>query len=155
MRLFIFLALMGLPVQAMALSCMRPSVERTFNEIHAAAEEYIAVEGRLTLNTRKLPRSHSNNQRPPELTRIRAKLSGTSLSHAGFKVPFDREITLNVSCFGPWCGSAQNGEQVLAFLKRQNGGYSLDINPCGGHVFSNPRPAMLKKVTRCMRRGNC
>ena len=155
MRILGTLILMVLPVQAMALSCLRPSVERTFEEVNAAKEGYLVVSGRLTLETRKLPKSHSNNQNAPELARVSGKLTGKSLTLAGFDVPFDKNITLEVLCFGSWCGSAQNGEEVLAFLRREGGGHALEISPCGGKVFSNPKPLMLKKVQRCFQRGSC
>ncbi len=114
MRGLLLLICLVLPVQALALSCMKPSVTRTFKEIHAAPETYIIVEGRLTLDASKLPETDLTNQSPPELTRVPAILSGTSLSRAGFDAPFAREITLEVACFGPWCGGAQNGMEVLA-----------------------------------------
>lgn len=155
MRILGILLLMALPVQALALSCVRPSVARTFEEVHAAKETYIVVTGRLTLETRKLPKSHSNNPKPPDVTRMSAKLTGQSMTREGFNVPFEKMITLEVLCFGPWCGGARNGEEVLAFLRRDAKGYALEISPCGGKVFSNPKPATLKEVQQCFASGAC
>ena len=154
MRGFWLLICLVLPVQALALSCMKPSVTRTFKEIHAAPETYIIVEGRLTLDVSKLPKTDLTNQSPPELTRVPAILSGTSLSRAGFNAPFVRDITLEVACFGPWCGGAQNGMEVLAFLKRTAKGYTLAITPCGGHVFPNQKK-LQRQVLRCFKGGAC
>lgn len=144
-----------LPVEALALSCLRPSVTRTFAEVNAAAEIYIVVSGRLTLNERKLPKRTASTPRPPEMTRIKARLKGTSMTLDGFTVPFDQRITLEVACFASWCGGVQSGTDVLAFVRRDAGKYALGVNPCGGHVFGTPKPAMLKQVIQCYRGGAC
>lgn len=155
MRMLVFLLCALLPVQAAALSCIRPTVERSYAEVAAAKETYVIAEGRLTFDRRKLPRDGNGTKNPPKLTRIQARLVGKSMNASGFKVPFDRPVTLEVACFGPWCGSAENGGQVLAFIKRQKGSYQLEVSPCGGRVFANPRPAMLKKVVQCHKGRTC
>lgn len=155
MRLLGIMVALVLPVQAMALSCLRPSVERSFEEASAAAEDYVVVAGRVTLDTRKLPKSHSNNQNPPRMTRVKGVLTGRALNKQGFKVPFDRPVSFEVLCFGPWCGSLQNGGEVLAFVRRDARGYALEVSPCGGRVFQTPKPAMLRKVQACFSRGSC
>jgi hypothetical protein len=155
MRVLGLLLLLLLPMQAAALSCLRPSVERTFAEASAAADVYVIVEGRLTLDTRKLPKAGPGQQKAPKMTRVAARLNGRSLSKDGFRVPFNQKINLEVACFGPWCGAAQNGDEVLAFLRRDGAAYSLAINPCGGFVFPNPKPSMLKQVQGCFQRGSC
>lgn len=116
---------------------------------------YVVVHGRLVVGKGKMPRADPTTQEAPKMTRIRAKMMGRSLSKAGFQVPFEREIMLEVACFGPWCGSVANGVDVLAFLRRDKGGYALGINPCGGDVFVAPRATMLKQVERCFKRGQC
>ncbi len=155
MRTFVFLLALLSPFPALALSCVRPSVERTFAEVQAADEAYIVVKGRLTLNARKLPRDGPTTQNPPELTRVPANLIGKSMNASGFVVPFDQTVTLEVSCLGPWCGSVENGQQVLAFVKRTAGQYALSVAPCGGRAFPNPTKANLKKALTCFKDGAC
>lgn len=156
MRGFVLIVMaLILPMQAAALSCLRPSVERSYAQVAAAQETYVVAEGRLTFDARKLPRDSSGSVKPPELTRISARLVGKSLSSNGFSVPFDQPVMLEVACFGPWCGRAETGGQVLAFLKRSKGAYTLQINPCGGRAFANPKAKMLKQVLACHTRGNC
>lgn len=154
MRTAVCLILSLLPLQAAALSCVQPSVTRTYNEVNNAVETYVVVEGRLTLDNRKVPKTDGSNQRPPKMTRVPATLSGKSMSQAGFKTPFEKAITLNIACFAAWCGGAQNGMEVLAFLKKEKGGYSLAIDPCGGHVFANQRK-LRRDVLRCFQGGAC
>lgn len=155
MRVLVFLVACMLPVQVAALSCIRPSVERSYAEAAAAKETYVIAQGRLTFNQRKLPRDGDGTRKPAKLTRIDAQLVGKSMTSNGFNVPFDHPVTLEVACYGPWCGRAENGGQVLAFLKRSKGGYALDINPCGGRAFANPKAKMLKQVVQCHKGGNC
>ncbi|MGB3245429.1 MAG: hypothetical protein WBB25_12915 [Sulfitobacter sp.] len=149
------LAMMMMPLQAHALSCLAPSVSRTFHDVNAAPEVYVVVKGRLTVGTPKQPELDKSKQEPPKSTRLPARLRGTSMSQNGFNVPFDQRVTLEIACIGPWCGSVQNGEQVLAFVKREDNRYFLAINPCGGHVFSNPKPAMSKQVYSCFKGATC
>ena len=144
-----------LPMQVQALSCAEPSAARAFQAAAASDEAYIVVSGRLT---HKIPRKQKSRDGVLNGTgemRVPARLRGTSLSAAGFKRPFDQKVTLEIICFGPWCGTAQNGEQVLAFLKRQEGEYVLEIDPCSGQVFRNPDPRMLKRVERCFTGRTC
>ena len=155
MRFLAFLVVVMLPMQAAALSCERPSVERTYAEVAAAKETYVIAQGRLTFDQRKLPRGGDGTVRPAKLTQIKARLLGKSMSSDGFNVPFDQSVTLEVACFSAWCGGAKSGGQVLAFLKRENGNYALSLTPCGGHVFANPKAKMLKQVVRCHQGGAC
>ncbi len=155
MRIVALVLALYAPVPALALSCVAPSVERTYEFAQKSSAAYVVVHGKLTFNERKLPREGSTSQNPPKMTKIPATLSGRSLSKAGFSTPFKQGITLEVSCFGPWCGSGENGMDVLAFVKKGKGGYTLAIDPCGGEVFVNPEPVKLKKVKTCFKRGKC
>ncbi|MGJ8626223.1 MAG: hypothetical protein ACSHXB_04610 [Sulfitobacter sp.] len=154
MRILIFVLALAAPLPALALSCVRPSVERTYDRAQKSPDAYVVVYGRLTTDGRKMPRADKSSQKAPKMTRIPAMISGQSLSKSGFRTPFDQNITLEVACFGPWCGSVGNSTEVLAFIKRGKNGYTLEIDPCGGNVFASPKPAMLKQAQRCMR-GQC
>ncbi|MBD3664824.1 hypothetical protein [Sulfitobacter aestuariivivens] len=151
----IFVALL-LPVQAAALSCLRPSVARTYHEADAATQDYLVVVGRLTLDMRQLPKTSHGTANPPKMTRIKGRLRGKSMAANGFTVPFDQRLTLEVACFGPWCGGAENGQEVLAFVRRDAPGrYAIAITPCGGHVFANPKKSHLDTAMRCARGKAC
>ncbi|KIN62494.1 hypothetical protein Z946_1354 [Sulfitobacter noctilucicola] len=155
MRFMLFLLALMAPVPALALSCLAPSVERSFAQFDAAEEVYIVVHGRLTFDPDQLPEGMTQDPLPPNETLVPARLKGLSLTHSGFTLPFDQELTLEVQCAGPWCGGAQTGEDVLAYLRKDDGAYFLAISPCGGSVFGTPRPAMLKKVQRCLAGAKC
>ena len=155
MRIIALVLVIIAPFPALALSCMPPSIEATFERAQTSTDAYVVVHGRLVVDKRKMPRSHPTTQDAPEMTRIPATIIGRSLSDRGFKVPFEREITLEVACFGPWCGGIASGADVLAFIRRDDRGYALGITPCGGDVFVTPQAAMLKKVGQCFKQGQC
>ncbi|AXI49032.1 hypothetical protein C1J03_21235 [Sulfitobacter sp. SK012] len=143
------------PWPAFALSCMPHSVEAAFQGAKISDAEYIVVRGTLRFDHKLLPKTDWEHQQDtPPMTRIPVTLQGLSLSRAGFDVPFDRKVTLEVACLGPWCASANNGD-VLAFVARGLSGYVLETNPCGGFLFGNPSPAMLKKVSACFQGKDC
>lgn len=156
MRHLIALALALLaPLPALALSCMAPSVERSYAWHDEAKEAYLVVHGHLTFDAALLPKGMTTPNNPPERTLIPGVLTGTSLGKSGFAAPFSQDLTLEIACLGPWCGSAQNGADVLAFVRKDANGYTLSIGPCGGSMFSPSTPAMLKEAKRCMQTGQC
>ncbi len=150
----IVLALMA-PLPASALSCRPPSVTTSFEQAQQSPDSYVVVHGRLTVDERLMPRAEGKGRSGPKRTLIPAAIMGRSLSQAGFKLPFERKITLEVACFGPWCGDIASGTDVLAFLRQEAHGYALMITPCGGDVFVTPPAKMLKQVKTCFRRGQC
>lgn len=153
MRILLVCALALLPVQAAALSCLRPDVQRSYAEVDAAPESYVVVSGRLTFDPAALPRSHQKDTQPR--TEVTAHLTGKSFGKDGFALPFERDIQMDVLCFGPWCGGVDTGAEVLAFIKRGAEGYTLEVSPCGGRVFANPMPKMLRQVEQCFAQGRC
>ena len=125
-------------------------------EAQAADARFVIVRGRLQFDARKLPRvDYKNQQATPELTLVAAKLTGTSLSLAGFITPFSRPVTLEVSCYGPWCANVQRGSEVLAFVKLDPTGGVVATNPCGGNLFGTPTPKMIRAVKGCFAGKTC
>jgi hypothetical protein len=144
------------PVAAAALSCMPHSVEAAFQEAQADQTRFVIVRGRLEFDVRKLPRVNYMNQRAtPDLTLVAAKLTGASLSDAGFITPYSKPVTLAVSCYGPWCASVQQGSEVLAFVALGTGGNMIATNPCGGYLFGTPTPKMIRTVKSCFAGKTC
>lgn len=140
---------------ALALSCMAPDVAETYLRADAAEEAYVVVDGRIIFDESRLPITDWENQQDtPAQTQIPAQMIGKSLGTGGFKARFEREITLNVLCAGPWCAGARSGAPVLAFVERSEAGYTLTLGPCGGDVFT-PTPEVLDTVRQCFEGGPC
>ena len=161
------LALSGLPfAPAQALSCLPHDVARTYEQAATSEETYIVVHGTLTFDESRLPETDwQHQQKTPPNTLIPARLEGKALTREGFNAPFDRSVTFNVQCLGPWCASAKTGTAYLAFLRKTDGppetggtsgpGYQLDINACGGMGFAAPTKQALETVVQCFQGGPC
>lgn len=153
-RLFcLVLAALTFATPALSLSCMRPDVTRAFTTAAESEDSYIVVTGQLRFQESKLPRAEGYDS--PPSTRIPAQLTGMALTKSGFTMAFDRAITLDVLCFGPWCGGAGSGETYLAFLKREGDGYVMEADPCGSTVFQNPTEQMQRAVEQCYAGERC
>jgi hypothetical protein len=153
----ILLALsVAVPGPALALSCLAPDVARTYLQLDEAEERYIAVHGVLTFDASKLPKTDMQDQAStPDSTPLPAQLTGQSLSAEGFTTPFDRSITLDVRCFGPWCAGAASGAEILGFVELRDSGPVLTLDPCSSTSFPEPDEAMLNTAVRCMQGGAC
>lgn len=156
-RLLTLLAFVTLPFgPVLALSCMPYSSEQAFQDASDSPDRYIVVHGMLDFNPADLPLVDMTHQEliAPE-TLFGATLTGFSLTGSGFDARFVRQIRVNVQCYGPWCGSLTPGREHLTFLKREGGGYLLEINPCGGFAFANPSRALLGKIHECLLGADC
>lgn len=145
--------LMSLASPALSLSCLQPDVARSYGYAAEAEETYIVVHGHLSFDEKRLPAAEGNDS--PPSTKIKAHVSGTSLTQAGFTNAFDRDITLEVGCYGPWCAGAASGEDYLLFLRKDTSGYTYMADPCGSLGFARPTPEMLHQVEQCMKGGRC
>jgi hypothetical protein len=122
----------------------------------AAAQGAIAVLGRLRFDATRLPRTDWQDQAAtPPVTRLPARLSGHRLGPAGEGPPFDRAITLDIRCLGPWCPQVRSGGRYLAFLTGDEGGPVLVLDPCGGMAIADPSPEVLDRLRACLAGGAC
>lgn len=148
------LCLAIVPSLGHALSCLPWGVTDAYLQADAADAAYIIVEGDLTFDERLLPQVDMDNQGDtPPLTVIPARIKGHAWGR-GTDVPFEADVTLNVECYGPWCAGAPLG-RVLAFLRKDADGYSINTNPCGWHVFGEPSDDQMADVRTCMAGGAC
>jgi hypothetical protein len=142
-----------LATQATALSCMRPDPVRSYNTAADAEELYLVALGKVSFDASKLPKAEGNTS--PERTRIPARIEGKALSKTGFDYPFERDITVEVLCFGPWCGGGVPGETYLAFLRKTEEGYVMTADPCWSMAFSQPSQEDISRVVQCHKTGRC
>ena len=90
---------------ALALKCLAPDPARDFRAAEADSATWSGVYGWLEVLSH--PEGAGTGQ---------ARLTGRSLTTEGFSQPFDRDIALQVSCLGPWCGQVESGP-VAALLR--------------------------------------
>ena len=152
LRILVFLALSATP--ALALSCLPYFPEQAFLDAEASPDRYVVVHGHLDFNPDDMPRvDYGGHPWPDNL--LGATLSGFSLTGSGFDARFVRKVQVNLRCAGVWCGQLQPGQMVLAFLKKENGGYLLEQLPCGGMAFPEPTEAVLERMHQCLLGEEC
>ncbi|WP_432448213.1 hypothetical protein [Aliiroseovarius marinus] len=156
MRVVLALLFFVLPTAVSALSCMPYNAVAGFKDAAKSPDDYVAVLGKLTFDERKLPKVDWERQQDvkPD-NHLTGRIEGKSLTRSGFDADFARDIDINVQCFGPWCGGLAHGVEHLVFLKREDGRYLLETNPCGGFAFGEPDRATLQKVKGCMQGKRC
>lgn len=147
-------ALATVSAQAQALSCMRPDPIATFQQLAAAPESYFVLYGELTFDEADLPEGVSMNQfREPDP--IAARFEGKGLTREGFTNDYYSDVTLQVGCAGPWCGSARSGVDAIYFVAATDPPVTMQAGPCGGMIFEEPSDAVLEMLTSCMQGGAC
>lgn len=142
---------------ALALSCMQPQVERSFNAWVDSEDTYYIGVGSITPldplpKTKGLIEPDGGFGKKEPVT-ARYLFSGELLDGERGH-PYEMPITVSVSCIGPWCGHfPKKGTRGLMGLRGvgiQN--LTLDIHACPGSVFPVDRE---ETVSACMRAGRC
>jgi hypothetical protein len=155
MRLLVTAALMTLTAtQSLALSCLRPDPVETFQRLAAAEERYFVLYGTLDFDERLLPEPDLTNQDPsPEP--IPGHFTGKGLSRQGFTTDYIANVTLQIQCFGPWCGGAASGVPAVWFVPFSDPPATLQADPCGSMTFYEPSDAAVEMLESCMAGGVC
>ena len=142
------LALALVAGQAQALSCLAPDPVTSFNRANDSDLPYIALLGRITVT----------GPVPAEITApltLPARLTGAGLTEEGFTAEFAEEITLNLTCAGPFCGFLPGAEPVLVYARVDEGAPVVDLAPCGEWVFPAPDADLTETLAACMRGEAC
>ncbi len=129
MRVFLTCLLLLSATQSQALSCLRPDAVRLFEMARDADASFYMVKGSITLlEPANVPPRGSKTS-----TFTRARVDGLALSSGDFQVPFRRDIMVETSCAGPWCGDPQNlsGDMIMA-IEVDGDALTLNVGPCGG-----------------------
>tara|TARA_R100001369_G_scaffold17418_3_gene32714 strand:- start:4336 stop:4800 length:465 start_codon:yes stop_codon:yes gene_type:complete len=134
--------------QAQALSCMRPDAATSFDQASASEFPYRVLTGTLTAP----PASGTTESKPVSLL---GTLTGQGLTADGFTAPFDGNVVLQVTCAGPWCGSAPASGPFLAFARIDGETPVIELDACGSWLFPAPDQATLDRLTTCMQNGAC
>ncbi|MEJ8561853.1 hypothetical protein QTO30_11935 [Yoonia sp. GPGPB17] len=153
-QLLLAAALAMIAAQGNALSCLRPDPIETFQRLAAAPESYFVLYGQLTFDEAELPAGVLTNQtRAPDP--IAARFAGNGLSRDGFTIDYHSDVTLQIECGGPWCGSARSGVDAVYFVAASDPPVTMQAGPCGGMIFEEPSAAVIEMLTSCMQGGAC
>ncbi|MEM9108370.1 MAG: hypothetical protein AAGC96_22245 [Pseudomonadota bacterium] len=139
--------------QATALSCMRPDVATTFNQMNAVPEDVYVLRGILTFDEGLLPQGVVNEERNPEP--IPARFVGKGLTLDGFTARFESPVIVQSLCFGPWCGAVGAGDEIITFAKVLGDKIVVEVDPCGSTVFYEPTQSMVEDLKSCIRGDIC
>ncbi|KAB7614652.1 hypothetical protein F9L33_08420 [Amylibacter sp. SFDW26] len=143
----IFLALAS---QAAALSCVRPNIGRTFNNVAASKDIYVMGQGTLTA-TGKIPKYQQSVER-----QITTEFTGVFYGVSGALRERTVLVTVDTICFASWCGSfPKTDEKMIVFLKKSPSGYRLESNPCDGHFKIAPTIKEIRILQKCLKKGEC
>ena len=127
----LFLTLAG---PAQALSCLPPDALRLYTEARDSEDVFSLVIGTI----------HSDgpiNQphRPAHgdiLALTTVTLKGRSLDNEGFQRPFERDITLSLTCLSVWCAAPPpEGQEVFAALRHDGDARLLELSPCPANAL--------------------
>ena len=141
-----------IPIQAHALSCIRPDTVRSYAQADEASEAYVIVKGKFSFT--QPPEPDLSDSTPTEYT-AQATFTGTALGKQTFDISFSRQITVHFTCAGPWCGRLAPDTETLAFVKRVGRTLSLDVDPCGTTSFAEPEREDIERLLYCHTRGIC
>lgn len=136
---------------AFGLSCMRPDAVRLFEQARDAEAAFYIVIGRVQL----LKAANQPQPGSKDPARTRARITGQALSSSGFNAPFDREVTVEVSCLSAWCGSVDNlrGDLLMA-VEIGLDTLTLSVGPCGGDQMVWEQAAE-DRLLKCHLEGIC
>ena len=155
-RLFLAACLIILNTQqSSALSCMRPSIERSYIAHSEAKAQFILVSCRLTQKRNVVRGPKIENGLDQRSENFTATFVGYQATRSGFDRPIETTVAVSVECGGPWCGSVQTDALMITFLERTPYGHELTVGPCAGNVFYNPSKTQTARVLQCLRGGVC
>ncbi len=153
MRAFAFVAALTLvATDVSALSCVRPDPVRTYQQLAADPASYYVIYGTLEFDASQMPKGVVNKERNP--APIAAQFRGLGLTRAGFTSRFERGVTLQPVCIGPWCGNEVPGIKSLFFAKVDGDDVIITSDPCGGTTYPEPSDRTLDAMTACIN-GKC
>ncbi len=140
---------------ASALSCLPPDPTRAFQSASDAPSAYVVLLGQFDFDASGLPPAVSQGDAAQNPAPRVARFVGNGLTLQGFTSPQDRDIILEFSCAGPWCGTLQPGATVMAYARKDGDTYAVEVDPCSGWIFPQPTDETLDRVIDCLRGNSC
>ena len=149
-RLTCLLILMAQP--ALALSCLRPDVARTYQIAHESPATYVLAKGTITVREGEVVHPGVNQPAIEDYT-VRATFEGRLASPDGFDEPAEGDLTIEIGCAGNWCGGVPGGE-VIAFIELRDGAAYLAQGACPQNTFA-ATPEIEAAALSCLTGGEC
>jgi hypothetical protein len=149
-----------------ALSCLRPNIARTFNDLSASDRSYFMALGHLEQTGKRIPmRSDppkvANGEEQPVLDigiphEVPARFSGKMFGATGLSDEITLDLKVDEICLASWCGSfPETDDEILVFIERTEVDYRLRSGPCEGDFKVAPTEAELALLQSCLKAGQC
>ena len=138
---------------AAALSCLPPDVAARYQRAEEVPEPVYILRGVLNFDEGLMPQGVVNAERNP--APVPAYFKGKGLTLVGFTARYERPVTLQPICFGPWCGNAVAGQEAIVFATVTGDDVVIEVDPCGGSVFYDPTEDMARILQTCLQGGPC
>lgn len=143
---------------ALALSCVRPSIEGSFQQWSDAPERYYIVSGTLTPVSPlpPVPSVGEANTGMVDTSNLRGvyQVQG-EVVYGQQTVPIDHYIWVRVGCAGPWCGGFPSAGTSGVMALKQLPDLTLELysGACPGDIFSDPDGSVQARVQQCLTTG--
>ena len=143
---------------ALALSCMQPSVENSYQQWSDAPERYFVVSGALTPASPLPPVPNVGQANVPgfDTGNLRGvyRIQGEVI-YGQQTVPIDHYIWVRVGCAGPWCGNFPTAgtSGVMALKQLPDQTLELHSGACPGNIFPDDSGMVKARVQQCMTTG--
>jgi hypothetical protein len=149
--MLVSLIFLVLASQVSALSCLRPNVAKTFNQLQQVEDVYRIGVGKIRLTAAV----HKFEGGKPRTTK--AEFRGKFLGLNGLVAEQRLAITIQTHCLAHWCGGIPQDSTIehLVFLRQSPTGEVLDMGACPDGILSTPTGLRVETLQSCLRRGKC
>ncbi|WP_298496929.1 hypothetical protein [uncultured Maritimibacter sp.] len=146
---------LGLPAQALALSCMPYPPTVAYETADASDKVYSVVRGSFTYDAEGAPSGYDENA-PEDDWLTTGRITGNVLTPEGYSSPVDAEVVVVISCVGPWCPTLAQDDDALMFVRQEADGKALylDVAACQSNVFTGIEEQAFEDMQACMA-GDC
>ncbi|MCK0168657.1 hypothetical protein MWU52_13945 [Jannaschia sp. S6380] len=139
---------------AAALSCLRPSVQASYQAADAAEAQYVLSVGRLQLLPGEtIPDTTGTDPNDRQGYTVRTRFDGKLADAGGFGTDAAFPVTVEVECAGAWCGGVPL-DRVLLFLERRGEENVLVQGPCPRFALS-ATPEVVAGAAACLKGEDC
>lgn len=138
---------------ALALTCMRPDILRSYGWADERPEPFVVALGALVRTGPDTPAGPTGETAQERVSyRFPARFEGRLATADGFTVERAFDVTVEVECRSVWCGGPSLSDYGLYFLRQDAGdAHALEAGLCGGFFFDNPTEHQLMEVLGQMR----
>lgn len=151
---------------AQALSCLRPNIARTFNDLNSSERNYVMALGVLEQTGARVAKGSKpvpDPDRPEQPVRdigipheVPARFTGQMYGAAGLGAEQSLDVVVVEVCLASWCGSfPKTAQNVLVFIEQTEVDYRIRSGPCEGDFKLSPSQKELDILQSCLAAGQC